>query len=267
MSIKCKSCKQEIEMGAVKCHHCGSLQNPILNKLQSVGLVLSTLVALVSLYGAYTAEQQAEEAKSANTNAKDALRKINELDGKVSGNLSELDRKIVSTKKDIDTLALNTEKASDAASDAEKMSIKLEQQQKRISEDIDNNLKELNMTLADAKSQINSLIDVSSENDKNVLDIENKVRIQWGKFKTNSEDIDKQQRIEFPSIFANDSVAIALTIVGNPSLDVEGKSVIAKDLNASGFYPMISEKVLFRKSRQVALGVEIAYVAFGNTPE
>ena len=215
MSLKkCRSCMQAIDKNAKKCHHCGSTQNPLLNKLQSVSLVLSTLVAIVSLYGAYSADKQAEEARKAKDIAEKAVQDIKKLDNKLTKGMSTVGAEMGG----------------------------------------------LDETIALAKKNINSLINVESIDGNNVLDIDGKVRIQWGKFQTKKTKDEKQEPVIFGHPFGDDNVAVALTIIGNPSRKVEGKSIIAKHLDSKGFIPKVSDQ------KFIALGVEVNYVAFGKTP-
>jgi sensor domain CHASE-containing protein len=209
----CRYCCQTIDARAKKCQHCGSQQNPIINKLQSASLVLSILVAGVSILSAIQADRRAQEAESAKNLAEEALANVKQLDGKLTQDITR----------------------------------------------VDDDMNGLGKTISRAKSDITKLINVESKNGALILDIDNKVRIQWGKFVTLNRD--EQDEVKFPYPFANDEVSVALTIVGNPARFVEGKSVIAKNLSSSGFIPKVSD------NRNVVSGVEVNFVAFGKTPK
>lgn len=61
----CRACCEKIHNKAKICRYCGSRQNPLLNFIQTSGLILSTIVAFLSLYGFYGSSREAGIAKDA----------------------------------------------------------------------------------------------------------------------------------------------------------------------------------------------------------
>jgi hypothetical protein len=86
--------------------------------------------------------------------------------------------------------------AEEALANVKQLDGKLTQDITRVDDDMNG----LGKTISRAKSDITKLINVESKNGALILDIDNKVRIQWGKFVTLNRD--EQDEVKFPYPFA-----------------------------------------------------------------
>ena len=119
---------------------------------------------------------------------------------------------------------------------------------------LEEKLAQLEITLL---SRINEIVSVrSSSVESGLVDLAGKYRIQWGEFKTVTE----QKPIIFPAPFGNDNPIVVASTKHLPTSKYRGRPVNIENLNSTSFKPAVAE------GKYTTLSVECMYIAIGHIP-